>query len=408
LNFQKVKNIGHFLNALRSALICRYPGRYLTVIGITGTDGKTTTCHLINHILRQSGKLTALITTTEAEINGRNIDTGLHVTTPSPNKIQKIMKKAVNQKIKYLIIEATSHGLDQHRLFGCNFSVGVLTNITPEHLDYHKSMKNYKKAKAKLFKKVNLAILNKDDDNYKYFKNKTNPKAKVVTYSLAKPARFKIVKKELTAKVIKFLLQSGRKKAKFETKLIGKYNLSNISAAVATTRKLDVSWEKIKKAIASFPGVIGRMEAVDLGQPFNIIIDFAHTPNALKQALTTLKTIKKGGKIIAVFGCAGERDFKKRPEMGQITTKLADLTIFTAEDPRHEDVNVIIDQMVSGTVNENYLREPDRQKAINLAISKAQPGDTVVLFGKGHEKSMCFGNEEQPWSEHEAVKKALQ
>ncbi len=268
-------------------------------------------------------------------------------------------------------------------------------------------MKKYKKAKAKLFKNVEMAVLNKDDESYQYFKEKTNPKAEVVSYSQKGPARFKIIKSNLSPTGTKFVVQSGRKKSNFQTNLIGKYNLSNILAAVAVTRKLGVSWKKIKKGVASFPGVTGRMEIIENDKNLNILIDFAHTPNALENALKTLNQVKKEGKIIAVLGCAGERDFKKRPEMGKIAVKKADLPIFTAEDPRTEDVNDIINQMTTGIVEENYLVEPDRQKAINLAVAKAQPGDTVVLFGKGHERSMCCGTEEHPWSEHSAVKKAL-
>jgi len=299
MNFQRIKNIGHFLKAIKSVIWHGYPARKLKVIGVTGTDGKTTTCHLVKHILNQSGKPAKLIST---------LSSGLHTTTPSSNKVQKIIKQAVKKKKKYLIIETTSHGLDQHRLLGCNFEIGVLTNLTPEHLNYHKTMENYKKAKAKLFKKVKMAVLNKDDKNYEYFKNKTNPKAEIVSYSQKGPARFKIIKSDPSSSGTKFIVQSGRKKANFQTNLIGKYNLSNILAAVAVTRKLGVPWEKIKKAVASFPGVTGRMEVVSNKKKLNIIIDFAHTPNALEKALKTLNQVKKEGKIIAVLGCAGERD----------------------------------------------------------------------------------------------------
>ena len=398
MNLQTFKNIGHYFNALKAVILNGQPAKKLTVIGVTGTDGKTTTSHLIAHILNQSGKPTTLISTLNA---------GLHTTTPNPNKLQKLLKKAVKEKKQYAVIEATSHGLNQNRLLGCNLKIGALTNVTPEHLDYHNHMKNYLKAKSKLFKKVEVAVLNKDDKNYNYFKNKTNPKAEIVSYSIKKPARFKVVKSDQSGNETKFLLQSGRKKANFQTNLIGKYNLSNILAAVAVTRKLGVPWEKIEKAVASYQGITGRMEYLELDQKFDVIIDFAHTPNALENALKTLKRTNKNGQIIAVLGCAGQRDYQKRPEMGKISTKLADLTIFTAEDPRNENVNEIISQMTAGINGDNYLSEPDRQKAINLAVAKAKPKDTVVIFGKGHEESMCYGNEEKPWSEHQAVKKAL-
>ncbi len=403
----QLHNTKHWLRSAFYVLFYRFPGKKIDTIGVTGTDGKTTTCHLINYILKQSGYNTGLISTTKTYLKNEKFDTGLHVTTPDATVIQPILRKAVKQKIDYLIIESTSHGLSQHRLMGCDFKIGILTNITPEHLDYHQTMESYKKAKAKLFKKVDIAVLNKDDPNYQYFKKKTNPKAEIVSYSQTKPARFKIIQKEISSTGSKFILQSGRKKANFKTKLIGKHNLYNILAAVAATRKLSVPWKRIQKSVATFPGVIGRMESLCHDQPFEIIIDFAHTPNALKNSLQALKSVKKEGKIIALLGSAGGRDFQKRPEMGRIATKLADLAIFTADDPRHEDVKQIIDQMINGAVDNNYLIEVDRQKAINLAISKAKPDDTVILFGKAHERSLAYGDKEIPWNEHQAVKKAL-
>lgn len=390
------KNLKHFSEAVFSLVLCRYPARKLKVIGVTGTDGKTTTVHLIYHILNLANKRAAFISTIGAKIGKKEINTGFHVTTPNSWLVQKILKKLVAQKIEYVVLEATSHGLDQHRLFGCNFSVGVLTNITHEHLDYHKTFKNYLAAKAKLFRGVKMAVLNRDEKHFNYLK-RTARKAKIITYGINKGADF------------------TPEKFNFKTNLSGEYNLYNCLAAIAAASSLGIDDKTIRQAILSFKPVKGRMEKINEGQKFRVIIDFAHTPNALKSTLKTLKSLKgKQGRLIVVFGCASERDFLKRPMMGKVASEYADLVVLTAEDPREEDVNKIIKQIVAGckkaggAENKNFFCFPDRQEAINFAIQKlAKKNDIVVICGKGHEESMCFGKKEIPWSDQKAARKAL-
>ncbi len=405
----KLKNWQHFFVSLKEVIKYRYPARKMVVIGVTGTDGKTTTCHLIYEILREAGKQTALISTIGAYFKKQKIDTGFHTTTPDATVLQPLIAKLLKQGVKYLVLETTSHGLDQHRVLGCNFSVGVLTNVTHEHLDYHKTFENYRRAKAKLFKKVKIAVLNKDDPSFSFFERAVKPGSRIISYSLKKMADLKPTAVEINSSGMRFVIRSGKKRVGLKTRLIGDYNLSNILAAVGAARSLGVDWKPIQKAVANFKGVPGRMQVVDLGQPFLVVVDFAHTPNALEKVLKTLKKLKaKQGRLIAVFGCAGERDFLKRPIMGQIATSLADISIFTAEDPRHEKVEDIIEQIVAGADKKKvFYRKPDRQEAINFAVKLARPKDVVIVCGKGHEKSMAYGDQELPWSDLSAAKKAL-
>ena len=389
----------HLPLAVLSAVIYRFPARKLKVIGITGTDGKTTTVNLTYEILRQADLPVGMISTVSAKLGTEEFTTGFHVTSPNPRLLQKILRKMVDEGLKYLVLEVTSHGLDQFRLWGIPFKIAVVTNVTPEHLDYHKTYENYLAAKAKLFDIAEVAVLNRDDRSFEYLEARVrkNKGAKIVTYGLRNKADF------------------TSEKFKFETSLPGEYNRYNCLAAIAATSQLKVPPEIIKKAITSFKGVVGRMEEINEGQDFRVIVDFAHTPNALEEVLKFLKSVKPiKSKLIVVFGCAGLRDRQKRPKMGEIASRLADLVVLTAEDPRTEDTNDIIGQIsegceiAGGIESKNYFKIPDRREAINFAIKKiAKKDDIVVICGKGHEKSMCFGHTEYHWSDHEAVKKVL-
>jgi UDP-N-acetylmuramoyl-L-alanyl-D-glutamate--2,6-diaminopimelate ligase len=391
--WQKMKNFYHLLVALLANIYYRFPSKKLLLIGITGTDGKTTTANVIYQILKAAGKKVSLITSVNAQIGERKFDTGFHVTTPDPTEDSKFLRMAVDQGSEYFVMEATSHGLDQNRLAFCNFNVGVLTNITHDHLDYHQTHDEYVKAKAKLFKKVKWAILNREDESFEKIKKFIDPsKTKIITYGL-KAGDFTI------------------KKFPFTTPLPGEYNQHNCLAAAACCHTLGVSTETIKKVLKEVKPIIGRLEKIDYGQGFQVFIDFAHTPNALQNVLSYLKTIlPPSGRLIAVFGSAGLRDRTKRPKMGETAARLADIIVLTAEDPRTEDVNQIINQIAEGCKRQKAKvhKIPDRQEAINFAVHKlAKKGDIVVITGKGHERSMCFGKIEYPWSDQQAVKQAL-
>lgn len=377
----KVQNARRALSLLASAFY-GYPSKKMKIIGVTGTDGKTTTATLIYWILKSSGIKTGLVSTVSAKIGNKDYDTGFHTTNPEPLALQKFLSKMVKAKCEYAVLEVTSHGLDQERVYDINFDIGVLTNITHEHLDYHKTFRNYALAKQKLFENSNTVILNKKYEHLIKSKNER------ILYN---PESLKGDLKDVVSQKFK-----------------EPYNILNATAAILTAKEIGVNDRGIIKAIKTFPGVEGRMEEIKNSKGIKIVIDFAHTPNALESVLNVLKKqVPKGNKLIAVFGCAGERDVQKRPMMAGISTRLADISVFTAEDPRNEKTSDIISQMMEGIKNKKakVYEIEDRQEAISLVINKlAKKGDIVVICGKGHEKSMNINGVEYPWSDKEAVK----
>ena len=393
--WQKIKNVYHLLRAFTACIYFGFPAQKLTVIGVTGTDGKTTTSHMIYEILKLAGKKVSLISSIHAQIGVKSYDTGFHVTTPDPVALQKFLKKVVDSNSEYLVLEVTSHGLDQNRVFGIDFNFAVLTNITHEHLDYHMSFENYLLVKARLFQGARVSILNLDDPSFSKIKKLAN--GKVITYSIDKKANFTSLNFPL------------------KLKISGDYNLSNALCAAALATQTGISKRIITKALNNFQGIEGRMEEVNMGQDYQVIVDFAHTPNGLEQALKTLNSKRQtpSSKLIAVFGAAGERDRLKRPKMGEIAAKYADICVLTAEDPRSEKVEDICEQIAQGLIksgkkeSKDFFKIYDRAKAIEFAISLAKENDIVVMFGKSHEKSMCFGTKEYPWDEFKIVEQVI-
>lgn len=351
------------------------------MIGVTGTDGKTTTTHLIYHILKHADKKVSMISTVYALVAGHEYDTGFHVTTPDAILIPKYIRMAADQKDEYFILETTSHRLDQNQLFGTKFEIGVITNITHEHLDYHRTYEDYVRSKEKLLGMSKIGIINKDNESYKYLSQ--NSKLKSQNYI----SNLKTVEKTFN---------------------LPKFNQYNYAAAYTVCRQLGLSDREILGAIKTFNLPKGRLEVV-YDRDFKVIIDFAHTPNAFASLLPELRRLylDKGGKLIHVFGSAGLRDKTKRPLMGEASSKYSDYIILTEEDYRTERLEDICGQITSGIENNRYKIVNRREQAINKAIEMAKKGDLVVITGKGHEKSLCRGKIEYPWSEHEAVKKAL-
>ena len=322
------------------------PSKKLTLIGVTGTKGKTTTCHLIHHILTSLGEKAGLIT---------SITTGgYHITTPDIITLNKLLKEMVDKGCKYAVIEVSSHGIDQKRIAGLSFEVGVLTNIAPEHLDYHRTLKEYKRVK--------MSFLNS--------------------------CKIKVIAKEETDLNI----------------LPGKFNNLDAQAASDAVTSLGFKKEDVIKGVESFKLPQGRLEKIENSKGINIYVDFAHTPESLKEVLTYLKG-ETHGRLISVFGCAGERDHAKRSKMGEISGRLSDLSIFTAEDPRSENLSDIFALMKKKS--KNYILIRERGEAIAYALSIAQKGDTVAILGKGHEKSLSYQGFEHPWSDQETVKNYL-
>lgn len=379
---RRLKNILHLLNALCACLYYGFPAQHITVIGVTGTDGKTTTTHMIYEILKAAGKRVSMVSTIYAMIGGKSSDTGFHVTTPSPWKIQNLIYEAVAHGDEYLVLEVTSHGLDQNRVWGIWFATGVLTNVTHEHIDYHGTFEAYKKAKLKLLSRSSFSVIPSE-----FLKDRAFPHKNAQTFGLRTG--------DLTLK--NFPITIG---------MNGEYNKLNALAASLVARKIGISDSMIKKTLASFTSITGRMEEVYKGA-FTVIIDFAHTPNGLLQALTAVRKMAKK-RLILVFGCAARRDIQKRPIMGNYASEYADVIILTEEDYRDEDIHKIMKEIEGGMTKTSPLYKiPDRQKAVDKAVEIARKGDIVLMTGKGHERSLCRGTKEYPWSEHTAVTKAL-
>ncbi len=378
---RKLKNIAHAWESNLASFFYGRPAKKIFTIGVTGTDGKTTTASLIFHILKTAGFKPSMITTVAAQIGEEIYDTGLHTTTPSAFTLQKYIRRAVDAKSDYLVLEVTSHALDQNRVDGVNFKIGVLTNITHDHLDYHRTRQAYIEAKSKLFSLAETAVLNKDDSSFGALKKILQNKH-ITTYSIHDKNDLKLPK--LTS-----------------------FNASNFLAAAKVARVLGIDNAIIQRALLNFKLPEGRQE-IAYDSDFRIVIDFAHTPNAFENILSEIKKNTRG-KLIHVFGSAGQRDKSKRPLMGEISSRYSDIIILTIEDSRSEKVEDINAQIKIGMKDfkGELVEIRDRQEAINFAVRKAQKGDTVIITGKGHEKSMNLGRGEEPWSDHEAVRKAV-
>ncbi len=412
--------------AYLSAAWYNFPARHLRMIGITGTDGKTTTANFLYHILQAGNKSkVGMINTVNAVIGDEVLDTGLHTTTPDSPDVQRYLAQMVEAGTDLCILEVTSHGLAHHRVTACDFDVAIVTNITHEHLDLHGSLENYRAAKATLFESLataadkgwpKTAILNCDDWSFGYLKEKLATAGTAwLGYSVTDHPQAYLTAHPITCRPDKtrFTIRGPGYTLEVETGLVGDYNVSNcLAAATVALEVLGISPQAVQQGIAALPGIPGRMERIDEGQPFLALVDFAHTPNALRRALSTARRLTSG-RVIAVFGCAGLRDLEKRTMMGHIAAELADLTIITAEDPRTEDLEAIIAEtantmLADGAIEgQTFERIPDRGRAIYRAVQLARPGDIVLALGKGHEQSMCFGRIEYPWDDRQAMRSAL-
>jgi UDP-N-acetylmuramoyl-L-alanyl-D-glutamate--2,6-diaminopimelate ligase len=412
-----------------------WPGRKLTVIGVTGTDGKTTTTNLIYQVLRAAGIKAGMISTVNAVIGDEVLDTGFHVTTPDAHDVQHYLARMVDAGLTHVVLETTSHGWSQYRVDACEFDIGVVTNITHEHMDEHGSYENYRAAKARLFSSLEitsekpqgnprLGVINRDDQKSFDFLNDLI-KVRKLNYGLSEGADIRAVDMSYSPSGIHFTAKSRDFSVPVSSRLVGSYNVANCLAALAAT----VYGLKIKpgiaaQGIAALEGIPGRMERIDLGQNFTAIVDFAHTPNALKVSLESAREMlpRRVGqlanptgqpRIIAVFGSAGLRDKAKRRMMAEVSAELADLTVLTAEDPRTESLDMILEEMTEGVMSrggvegQTFWRIPDRGEAIRFALRLARAGDIVLSCGKGHEQSMCFGAREHLWDDRTAMRAAL-
>lgn len=368
---------------------------------MTGTDGKSTTVNLIYHILKSAGERAGMISTIGCKINDKDYSIGLHTTTPDAFSIQKLLKEMVQKKCKYVVLEVASHGIDQKRIWGIDFKVGVLTNITHEHLDYHGSLAKYTRAKFSFLKAAKIACINK-----KYAKDFKSDNI-VFTYGIADGD---YAAEDISHGVFKLISLNETRQIKHE--LLGKFNVENILAAYVACDVLGINKEKILMGIKEFRGIKGRLEEIVNRRNLHVFVDFAHTPNAIEQVLKTLRQEFPSSKIIHVFGATGKRDVDKRPIMGEISGKLADVSVITTEDTYGEDPLKIIQAIERGMkktdkcLNETYYLEPGRRRALELAVKMARSDDVIVATGVGHQTTLNVGHEIE-WSDQEALRRIL-
>ena len=459
------------------------PSRSMALVGITGTDGKTTTANVLFNILKAASHRAGLISTVHAVIGGEIYNTGLHTTTPDAPDIQRYLAQMRDAGTEIAVLETTSHGLAQHRVTGCAFDVAVITNITHEHLDFHGSYEAYREAKALLFRSISqarpgatekhlsenpaeaapmppvagvgvraasfrigsksfdwlkrsaglsqlpkTAVLNRDDSSYAFLAR--IPVERVITYGVGAveiegtgehgppdAVHLSAVNIDYTPAGTAFdvrVMGTNWPPCRLVTPLVGAFNVSNVLAAMGAALALGIGPVAIEAGVWATASIPGRMERIDAGQHFTAIVDFAHTPNALARALETARRmVAPDGRLIVVFGSAGLRDRAKRHLMGAVAARLADVTLVTAEDPRTEDLRAIMAETAAALAaagrseGRDFYQVADRQCAIVHAVRLAGPGDVVIVCGKGHEQSMCFGTVEHPWRDQEALRWAL-
>ncbi|MCM8757883.1 MAG: UDP-N-acetylmuramoyl-L-alanyl-D-glutamate--2,6-diaminopimelate ligase [Candidatus Omnitrophica bacterium] len=377
-----VKNTRKTLSEL-SSILFKAISQKIKLIGITGTNGKTTTAYFIENILKRNGKAPLVIGTIDYHFKDKYFPS-LN-TTPSIEDTYNLFSEAVKEGINYAVMEVSSHALSQDRVAGLHFSYAIFTNLSRDHLDYHKRIENYFSSKAKLFLKLNredFAIINYDDPYGKKLLKLT--KAKIISYGLNKKADFFAYKIKLRPQGSLFTVKSSQGRFDFFSPLIGRYNLYNILAGICFAFSEGLNLNSIREAMVEFNPPSGRLQKVKVPLDYHVFVDYAHTPSALKEVLLTLKGIFKK-RIILVFGCGGDRDRGKRPQMGRIATELADLSIITSDNPRSEDPLKIAKDILRGIKKKNYKMIIDRKEAIFYALSSAKRDDVVLIAGKGHE-----------------------
>jgi UDP-N-acetylmuramoyl-L-alanyl-D-glutamate--2,6-diaminopimelate ligase len=391
------------------------------MVGVTGTDGKTTTVHLIAHVLECAGTATGYLSSAAfRSTRGPALVNDSHMTTLEAPFVQEQLASMAGAGMRYAVIEASSHGLALHRVDACAFDVAVFTTLSRDHLDFHKTMDQYRDAKARLFRMLDetgpkagiakAAIVNADDPESQYFLSQT--KVPQMTYGVDSPSGVRAERVEQAGLGTRFRLVTAQGKQDVSIGLAGVFNVYNCLAATAVALSQRVELDAIVRALESFQGLPAHLEAVDEGQPFRVIIDIASTSEALRRVLETLRPVTQE-RLIAVFGAAGERDPARRSGMGSVAGELADFVVLTNEDPRSEDPDAIIEEIASAlrdagrNEGADFLRVPGRRQAIRTAFERARPGDTVLLAGKGVEPSIEMATGSVPWNETQVAREEL-
>ena len=387
------------------------PARRLKVVAVTGTNGKTTTVNYINEILKEAGLKTAMFSTALIEVDGQTSLNDLNATVGTTDRMQRFFKTAKKAKVDYVVLEVTSHALHQHKFATVPIHAAVMTNLTQDHLDYHKTMEEYARTKGKLFaSKPDFIVLNRDDSWFDFF-DKYPANAQKITYghhdeSEVKVERVKLYKKGSEAR----LLIDHQTKLDLATAMPGEFNVANMAAAAATAYVLGVDLKSIVEGVANLDGVPGRFERAVEGLPYDIIVDYAHTPDAIEKLLESARALTKN-RVILVFGATGDRDKGKRPIMGKIAARLADRIILTDEESYNEDPKAIRDQVRSGIESAGAAAKlteiDDRRQAIAKAISIASKGDIILVTGMGHEQYRIVAGKRLPWNDGEVIREII-
>ena len=388
-----------------------WPARGLRVIAVTGTNGKTTTANYINEILKQAGYKTAMFTTAVIEVAGESKINDLNATVASVSRMQQFLNEARHSKVEFVILEVTSHSLHQHKLDGVPIEAAVMTNLTQDHLDYHKTMEKYAAAKGLLFaRNPRYIVLNRDDDWFDYF-DKYLAEEQKITYGKSEDADVRISDIKLYKKGSEATLSfDHQEKSQLATYLPGEYNVFNMAAAASICYVLGVSMSDIKNGIASLEGIPGRFERATKDEKYEVIVDYAHTPDALEKLLEATRNITKK-RIILVFGACGDRDALKRPIMGKIAAKLADEIILTDEESYNENPDKIRRDIYAGIEESKATNKTteiaDRREAIRHALNIAKKDDTILITGMGHEQFRIINGEKLPWNDTNIVREII-
>ncbi len=388
-----------------------YPARGLKVIAATGTNGKTTTINYLNEILKEAGKTTAMFSTAVIEIAGDRQINDLNATVANTGRMQRFFRDAKKAKVDYVLLEVTSHALHQHKLDGVPILAAIMTNLTQDHLDYHKTMEQYAEAKAKLFKlDPEYIILNRDDEWFDFF-NQFPAGSQKITYGMHKDAEAQITRTKLYRKGSEAtVVIDHQTKLELATALPGEFNIFNMTAAAAAAYVLEIPRKDIVEGVANLEGVPGRFERIETKKGYDIVVDYAHTPDGLEKLLTAAKAITKN-RVILVFGATGDRDKGKRPIMGDIAARLADRIILTDEESYNEDPAAIRSEVRAGIeavkAHAQLTELADRREAIDKALSIATKGDTILVTGMGHEKFRIVSGKRLPWNDAEVIRELL-
>src|SRR6202521_3454921 len=395
--------------AISAANYYARPAEVLKLIGVTGTNGKTTTTYLVDSILRAAGCEVGLLGTIGYRLV-RQLRPAVH-TTPESLDLQNFLADVVRAGGTHAVLEASSHALALNRLWGCPFAVAIFTNLTRDHLDYHKTFDDYFAAKRRLFEGTGAAapgagVINRDDQ---YGKQLAGLAARTLTYGLESGADITTRKPELSFYGLEFTAETPIGKIDVRSTLVGRINVYNILAAIGAGVALDLKREVIAAGIAQLSSVPGRFERIDAGQPFLVVVDYAHTDDALRNLLSTAKELNASGRIITLFGCGGDRDRTKRPLMGEAAGRSSDVVVLTSDNPRSEDPLLIINDAIVGVqrTKAKFLVEPDRERAIEIALDQARPGDIVLLAGKGHETSQVLRDRIIEFDDREMARRML-